>query len=66
MLIGTLNCNENSMHVHHLKGQHYLSTFLVEFYANTQKTHEKRIEGLENLYDEISNFKELNHAGKTN
>jgi hypothetical protein len=58
MLIGVLNNKENSMRVYHLKGQHYISTFLVEFLTGTQKTSEKRVESLNDLYDEITKFKE--------
>lgn len=66
MFIGTIKNREKSMRIYYQIGQHYVSSFLVEFISGTQKTHEKQLVGLNNLYDEISKFKGFNNETKTN
>lgn len=58
MFLGSLKHDDKVMRIYYLKDQHYLSTFLVKVDSTAQTPYEKRIEGLEDLCNEILNFKE--------
>lgn len=70
MYLGSFDKKNSSMRIYYLKDEHYISTFLVEIltgteYISTQRTCEKTIVGVENLYNEISKFKEKNNENGT-